>query len=338
MNEHDFDEMGEYWHELEDEDFLRDEIEKLSRIRRGVLPEGEMALRKTFRLNEPGCSVNCRFCTLGSQYVGSWNKNRIRRAEDIRREISEFREILPEAHIEFVGYWPGISDKNDPELRKLLELIEASTRDFEVIGGDLGIILDENILHELKEAGLTYLHNNLETSPRLYPFAVGKSPERFRRKVRTLQLAQSCGLRTTSGILLGLGENIRDLSELIRQMEGLQLSRVQVNLMDYETDPRIGEIFREVRHHLTPDYALRVLCLLRRFISPNRSLMVGCGVSQYLFDEPYFSWLLQLTDTLHIGAFTNLRGGSNPVRPLLSRLNELGYDIVQPKYFYKESE
>ncbi|RLG17732.1 hypothetical protein DRN75_03335 [Nanoarchaeota archaeon] len=322
--------MRAYWDALSDSNFYRGEIENINQIRDGILRNSRVAVRKTFGLNKPGCSVNCNYCTLGTQYVGSWNGNRI--LDGVEASISEFYELLPNANIELVGYWHGINNQS-PEFERLLDIVRNSKDYYQVVGGDLGIILDEVALNDLREAGLTYLHNNLETSQRLYPRAIGRDAERFEQKIETLQLANACGLRITSGVLIGLGENIEDMIEQVYTLQELPLRRVAVNFMDYETDPRIGERFRDVREQLTPEYALRVLAFLRRFIDPDQSLMVGCGVSRYLYDEQNFLDLLNLVDTIHIGSFINLREGSNPIESLLSRLNELGYDVVQPRYF-----
>ena len=320
--------MREFWRSLEDLDNRQEKIRNISLIRNKILPSNQIAIRKTFGLNEPGCSVNCEYCTLGTQYTGSWNKNRVR--ENVEERISHFLEVIPTSHVELVGYWYGL-EKGNSGFERVWEVIEKSNST--VVGGDLGIVTNEETLTALQEAGLIYLHNNLETSQRLYPLAIGKDTRRFQKKIETLQRAAEVGLQITSGILIGLGETIDDLIEQVQTLEELPLRRVAVNFMDYETDERVGAKFRRAEGQLTPEYALRVLIFLRQYLSPDRSLMVGCGVSNYLYDPQNFSNLLKVVDTIHIGGFINLQEGSNPIDDLLLRLDTGGFEIVQPSYF-----
>jgi len=298
------------------------------RIRRNILPEGEVAVRKTFSLTEPGCNVNCKYCTVAQRYVGEWNRNLIR--EGVEQEISEFREQYPDVNIELVAYWHGIN-RRDAEFERLLNIIETSG--YSTVGGDLGIILDETILRDLKQAGLAYIQNNLETSQELYPRIVGiQNARRFYQKIETLRLANEVGLDITSGILIGVGEGPEDIIEQVNTLRGLPLKRVVVNLMDYETDPEIAEQFDYARGQLTTEYALQVLAFLRDYIHPDQSLMVGSGVGRYFHNRQMFSQMLEIADTVHIGAFINLIG-SNGVAKTFGRLDEAGYAVVPTPCF-----
>jgi len=187
----------------------------------------------------------------------------------------------------------------------------------------------------------------METSSRLYPTAIGRSTSHLHKKLETLRLAHRSSLAVTSGVLIGLGERIDDLIEQIRMLRRLPLRRIAVNFMDYETDPRIGERFANVRNQLTEDHALRILVFLRNYIHPNQSLMVGSGVGRYMYDELTLASLLGIVDTLHLGSFINLREHRQTqalgeeeydlqsAYQLVTRLEGFGYSIVPPSYFNK---
>lgn len=299
-----------------------------SNLRSGVLPSNQVALRKTFGLNEPGCSVDCDYCTLGRQYVGESNRGELR--ANLEAEILSQTDVLPDnTHVELVGYWYGINNPESENFSRLCTLISTLSQT-RIVGADLGIIRNPTIMRGLREAGLTYLHNNLETSERLYPFGVGKTSQRLEDKIETIKLAHEQGLLTTSGILIGLGENEEDLTELVQRLQNLPLRRVTVNFMDYDTNSIIGERFAKVRGQLTPKYALDTLAFLRTQLRPDQSLMVGSGVGTYLYDEGVLRATLQIVDTLHIGSFINLNGENRLA--LDYQLERMGYEIAIPTY------
>lgn len=316
------------WTSIIDESSFDELFEEAATIRKGVLPEGAIALRKTFGLNEPGCAVNCRYCTLGSQYVGVHNKGKIRRG--LQREIeNQLTNLPPETQVEFVGYWHGVNLRDDSaaELIGHVQSVAAS----HLVGGDLGIISDVSLLEALRSAGLTYIHNHLETVKRLYPEEIGISANRLTRKIETLRLAHNVKLQTTSGILIGLGEKPEDMAALAKILRNMPLSRVTVNFMDYQTNPQIGERYYNVREQLTPSYALQVLTYLRHALRPDQALMVGSGVGRYLYGE-MLPRALRIVDTIHLGSFINL-SDQNKGSEMLQNLDALGYRVTRVPYF-----
>lgn len=317
------------WEELQSQQEFERAITRGASIRGDLVPHGEVVLRKTFGLNEPGCTVNCAYCTLGVQYVGTANRNLLR--SNLEDEVLREAASLPDGTVvELVGYWVGINKDEGSTFETLVHLIQnLSPR---IVGADLGIINNSQVMIGLRQADLTYIHNNLETSPRLYPTRIGISDRRFDLKIQTLKLAEEVGLQTTSGILLGVGEEAADLAELCGVMRILPIRRIAVNFMDYQTDQRISERYQDVRGQLTPDYALRVLIFLRLGIRPDQSLMVGSGVGAYLYSQDVLASALNVVDTLHIGSFINLQNGGQGFN-LVHRLDVLKYRIVPSPYF-----
>lgn len=309
------------------------------------MPQHQVSVRKTFNLNRPGCSVNCTYCTCAKKYTKQWNENRI--IDNIEEKILNFHSKFPTHNIELVGYWYGPPSNQSKEYQRLISLSKDIVRSSNstILGGDLGIISDTQTMYDLKNNGFTYIHCNLETSRRLYPVAIGRTTSRLYKKINTLENAHKSGLAITSGILIGLGENISDLIETTDMLRRLPINRVAVNFMDYDTDQKVGEIFSHVRKQLTPEYALRTLIFLRNHIRPNQSLMVGSGVGRYMYDETTFPKLLSIVDTIHLGSFINLMDGqdnrtlneeeidSQKSNKLINKLERLKYSIVPPNYF-----
>ncbi len=318
--------MALLWEALQEPDGYEDALARASAIREGISPPGQVALRKTVALNEPGCPVRCNYCTLGTDIVGRWNRGEIRDA--IGKEIAEARAAVPECHVELVGYWHGV--RNDARLEALAEIIGESGGGY--LGGDLGIIRDPQVMTALGKAGLAYVHNNLETSARLYPSAVGANGRRLEDKLATLRLAEATGLPATSGILIGVGESPADLASQVATLRNLGVQRVAVNFMDFMTSGEIADRFARCRTQLTPQYALQTLVFLRTLLREDQSLMVGSGVGTHLYGSDSFHDMLSIVDTLHVGSFINLAHGAQ-AKGLLGRLRAEGYAPAPPAYF-----
>ena len=334
--------MVDFWNSLDDSRFYSQVLDEIFGIRESVLGRNQVSVRKTFGLNEPGCCVDCNYCTLGVQYIGSSNGNRI--LDDAQEKALIFSREFPAYNIELVGYWYGVNSESSG-FPRLLNLVRTLSSGNMIVGGDLGIINEKRVFECLAEAGLSYLHNNLETSRRLYPIAIGKDKRRFDRKLETLRLAHDYGIPITSGVLIGLGEEVDDLIEQVETLGSFPLSRIAVNFMDY-SDPRIAKRFRNVSGTLTPEHAFKVLVFLRYWIDIGTSLMVGSGVRRCLdYKRNLEVPLLEVVDTLHIGSFINLDESSGrtnasveeidlkSTRELTERLGSLGYEIVRPINF-----
>jgi len=328
-----------YWYSLEDEGTYQRSILDAEGIRSIILDFSQVAVRKTSGLHDVGCTVDCNYCTLGEQYAGKSNRNKI--AEWASARAHAFLSKNPNSNIELVGYWPGINT-NGTEFDKLVKIISELHKDFPeaVIGGDLGIISDERVMVTLRDTGLSYIHNNLETTARLYPLMIGRKTNRLEDKIKTIKLAQKVGLPTSSGLLIGLGEQPEDLAELTYTLRELEVQRVAANFMDY-SNPRIAERYAGVKDDLTPEYAFRVLAFLRNHIKPNQSLVLGSGVRNYFYRDDHaeqFMAALKIVDMVHIGSFINLQEApqytecdQRSMERLTGKLKALGYVIVAPR-------
>lgn len=317
--------LARYWYGLEDfseQPVLQAEAQV---IREGIMPNGQVALRKTFGLNEPGCTVNCGYCTLGSKFTNTSNRGLIK--DNLEADIeAQLAHLPPETQVELVGYWHGIGDPSSDTFQTLTNIV-GRLSETHTVGADVGIVSNPVVIDGLTSAGLAYLHNNLETTPRLYESGVGINAKRYDRKVETLELAHQQGLTTTTGLLIGIGEAPEDIIAMAEQFRRMPATRIVVNFMDYDTNKEIGARYANVKDRLTPEYALRVLTFLRLAIRHDQSLMVGSGVGKYLYGDA-LAEALKLVDTLHIGSFINL---NSPANLLLDDLQALNYEIAHPQ-------
>ncbi len=135
-------------------------------------------------------------------------------------------------------------------------------------------LIDEPAARTLKEAGLDRLNHNLNTSESHYPKIC--TTHTYQDRMDTLHAAQSAGLACCSGVIVGMGEENRDLIRVAKELRKLEVASIPVNFF-----LPIDGTQLEDTSSLTPDYCLRVLCLFR-FINPSAEIRVAAGREHHL--------------------------------------------------------
>ena len=93
----------------------------------------------------------------------------------------------------------------------------------------LGILTLEQAL-ELKAAGVTRYHANIETAPSHFPDVC--STHTYEDKMSTIQAAKDAGIRVCSGGILGLNETPEQRVEMAFELKRLQIDSVPLNLLN----------------------------------------------------------------------------------------------------------
>ncbi|MEG0392609.1 MAG: biotin synthase BioB [Anaerovoracaceae bacterium] len=142
------------------------------------------------------------------------------------------------------------------EVEALAESIRAIKKETDIsICASLGL-LTEKEYRLLKEAGLSRIHNNLETSERNFPNVC--TTHTFAEKIRSIEAALSAGLSVCSGGIMGLSETMEDRIQMAFTLRDLGVDSIPINILNpipgtpYEKNPvlsmeevqRIVGIFR----------------------------------------------------------------------------------------------
>ncbi len=91
-------------------------------------------------------------------------------------------------------------------------------------------LLSRNEFEQLYAAGVTRVHNNLETSRSFFPRIC--TSHTYDQKVEALVAARDAGMEVCSGGIIGLGETWRDRVEMVVTLRGLGVSSVPVNVLN----------------------------------------------------------------------------------------------------------
>lgn len=130
-------------------------------------------------------------------------------------------------------------------------------------------LLNEQQFRKLKEAGVTRVHNNLETSRRNFPNIC--TTHKFDDKIQAIRAAQAAGLSVCSGGIMGLGETAEDRIDMALTLRELGVRSIPVNMLN----PIPGTPF-ENNERLTPEDMQRIVAVYR-FILPQASIRLAGG-------------------------------------------------------------
>lgn len=212
-----------------------------------------------------GCTEDCKFCAQSIH-----NNCKI----DEYSLISE-EEILKQAKINYnqgiLRYSIVTSGRKlpDDEIDKMCKVIERIKKEVSIsVCASLGLLNEDN-LKKLKKAGLTRIHNNIETSKNNFPNIC--TTHTFEDKIKTIKLAKSLGLEVCSGGIIGLGENIEDRIDMAFTLRDLEIKSVPVNILN-----AIKGTPMENNKKLNQEEIVRIIAIYR-FILPTSKIRLAGG-------------------------------------------------------------
>lgn len=211
------------------------------------------------------CSENCKFCAQSAHYQTCAEEYALLSADEI---VAEAKKNHQQGVLRYSIVTSG-KNLSDSEIDAMCETIRR-------IRSEVGIsvcisfgLLTEEQYRKLKEAGVTRVHNNLETSRRNFPNVC--TTHTFDDKVRAIRAAQSAGLTVCSGGIMGLGETVEDRIDMAFALQELGIKSIPVNMLN----PIPGTPF-EGREKLSDD-TLRRIVAVYRFILPDASIRLAGG-------------------------------------------------------------
>lgn len=223
------------------------------------------------------CSENCAFCAQSAHHSAPIKTYPLLSEEELVDNALCMREAGA-THYSMVtsGYM-----LNDQEMARICRAATAIRKKTDLkICASLGE-LTESMAKQLKNSGVTTYHHNLETA-RSYFDQVCTSHD-YDEDVATVQIAQSAGLRTCCGGILGLGETWEQRVELAFTLKELDVDSIPLNFLNPIPGTRM-----ENRPLLSPMEALKCIALFR-FIHPRKDITICGGREATLGD--YQSWI-----------------------------------------------
>lgn len=211
------------------------------------------------------CSENCKFCSQ------SWHHH----ADVAEYPLLSAEQILEDAKLNYeqgvLRYSIVTSGKclSDMEIETMCDVVKQIR---EQVGISVCVsfgLLNEVQYQKLKDAGVTRVHNNLETSRRNFPNIC--TTHTFDDKINAIQAAQAAGLTVCSGGIMGLGETWEDRIDMALTIRELGIKSVPMNMLN----PIPGTPFAN-NEKLTNEDMCRMVAVYR-FLLPSASIRLAGG-------------------------------------------------------------
>ena len=257
------------------------------------------------------CSEDCKYCAQSAHYNTKVEEYSLLEDETILKAAKENKEKgVLRFSIVTSGRKPTKSDLE--KICKIIKRIKTETG-IEVCAS-LGLLNKEELML-LKNAGLTRIHNNLESSERFFKTVC--STHTTKDKIQTIKYAQELGLEICSGGISGLGENWEDRIDLALALRDLKVMSIPLNFLC-----AIKGTPYENNKLLTPDEILRI-CAIFRFINPKSFIRLAGG--RYLTKDSGEKCLKAGINSLITGDMLTTTGGT--IKSDIKMAENMGFKI-----------
>lgn len=258
------------------------------------------------------CSENCKYCAQSSFYTTEVDTYPLVDTETLVKDAS-YNASKGVLRYSIVTSGKRLSDSEIDTVCKSIEAIHKSVDIQTCISAGL---LDEEAFRKLKQAGISRVHNNLETSKRYFPSVC--STHSFDDKIKAIKAAKKAGLNVCSGGIMGLGETMEDRISMAFTLRELDVHSVPINLLN----PIKGTPYEHLPI-LSNDEMRRIVAIFR-FILPNASIRLAGG--RGLLEDKGLSCFLSGANAAISGDMLTTQGIS--IDTDMELLNQLGYKVV----------
>jgi biotin synthase len=268
------------------------------------------------------CGEDCGYCAQSKDSTAPIRKYPMKSDEEI------FAEAEAAAKAGASRYCMALSGRGPSlaQTRKLAGLIREMKERYPIeLCLSLGFVDEERALL-LAEAGLDRLNHNLNTSESRYREIC--STHSYADRLQTLATAKKCGVEPCSGVIVGMGEESKDIVELAFQLRELEVRSIPVNfLIPIEGNPLQGD------GSLTPTRCLRVLALMR-LVNPAAEVRISAGREGHI--RTLGALALWPANSLFIEGYLTTRGADE--QETYRMIEDAGFEVLgNPTYHAERS-
>lgn len=211
------------------------------------------------------CSENCKFCAQSAHNHTGAAVYPLLSAEEITAEAKK-NDAQGVLRYSIVTSGKRLSDDEVEAMCEAVRKIRAETGISVCVSFGL---LDQKQYEKLRDAGVTRVHNNLETSRRNFPNIC--TTHTYDDKIAAIRAAQAAGLTVCSGGIMGLGENVEDRIDMALTLRELDIHSVPVNVLNPISGTPLEHCIP-----LTEDEVRRIVAVYR-FLLPDASIRLAGG-------------------------------------------------------------
>ncbi|RDU22820.1 biotin synthase BioB [Anaerosacchariphilus polymeriproducens] len=211
------------------------------------------------------CSEDCKYCAQSASCKAEVKEH------PLLDEESLFRQAKYNADKGVLRYSIVTSGKklSDKEIDLLCESIRGIKKKTSIsICASLGL-LEKDAYKKLKDAGVSRIHNNLETSKDYFHKIC--TTHTYEEKIKSIKAALEAGLDVCSGGIMGVGESMEDRIDLALALRELGIKSVPVNMLN----PIEGTPFEKM-DKLAPE-EMQMIVSVFRFLLPDSFIRLAGG-------------------------------------------------------------
>ncbi|MEZ6056325.1 MAG: biotin synthase BioB [Planctomycetaceae bacterium] len=179
----------------------------------------------------------------------------------------------------------------------------------------LGLLKPEQA-QVLAEAGVDRINHNLNTSRRYYDEIC--TTHTYADRMDTLRVAREAGMELCSGLIVGMGETLHDVVDVIMELRGLAVHSIPVNFLH----PIDGTPLAKTEL-LDPRYCLKVLCLLR-LAHPTTEIRIAGGREVNLRSMQAMG--LYAANSMFVSDYLTTKGQT--AEEDFAMIRDLGFEII----------
>ncbi len=247
------------------------------------------------------CEEDCKFCAQSAHYKTSLTTYDLKKEQVLLDEYSRAEEL---GSSKFGVVTSGRSiKKGSQEFDNIKKFIERAKETDNKVSLCCSIgLLNEEELAELKEAGVTRFHSNLQTSVESYNEIVATT-HNIQGRIDTIKAAKKVGMSVCSGGIIGMGESWEDRISMAFTLKDLDVDGVPVNILNPIPGTPHGE-----REHLAMDEILKTIAIYR-IIFKDKVIKIGAGREGILKDFMGSAFMCGANGML-VGGYLTVKGRS----------------------------
>lgn len=260
------------------------------------------------------CSEDCKYCAQSSWYHTAAESYPLLETAALL-EQAQYNDKKGVPRYSIVTSGRSLSQQEIAQLCDSIPVIKENTGISVCVS--LGLLEEAQFL-QLKRAGVSRVHNNLESSRRY--FADVCTTHSYDEKIQTIRAAQRAGLAVCSGGIVGLGETMEDRIDLALTLRELGIKSVPVNLLN----PIAGTPYAQ--NEKLSNEELRRIVAIFRFLLPDAFIRLAGGRGM-LLDKGRSCFTSGANAAISGDMLTN---SGITIEQDLVLLQELRYEVVRP--------
>lgn len=212
------------------------------------------------------CSEDCKWCAQSRHFTTGVDEYEIISLDEAMRVAADCHR-RGVRHLSLVTSGCRVTPQQIERFCHIYREVARKYPDLQLCAS-MGLI-DEEVMKALKDAGVNRYHCNLETSSDYFPQLCSTHTQAD--KLRTIATARSLGMTACSGGIIGMGENMRQRLQMVKEAYDAGAVSIPVNILN----PIPGTPL-ENTPPLTDDEIIRSVALMR-LVAPEAVMRFAGG-------------------------------------------------------------